>query len=59
MYAATKKMHFEKASALMNRLKHPPVQDILIFFSDKKELLAASESFVSLNGVGRQAVYFS
>jgi hypothetical protein len=36
MTAATKKTRFEKASALLNRLKHPPVQDILIFFSDEK-----------------------
>jgi hypothetical protein len=38
MTAATKKMHYEKASALLNHLKHPPVQDILIFFSDEKNL---------------------
>jgi hypothetical protein len=36
MTAATKRTRFEKASALLNRLKHPPVQDILIFFSDEK-----------------------
>ncbi len=29
-------MRYEKASALLNCLKHPPVQDILIFFSDEK-----------------------
>jgi hypothetical protein len=59
MYAATKKMHYEKASALLNRLKHPPGQDILIFFSDQKELLAGSESFVPLYVFGEPAVYSS
>ena len=36
MSAATKKTRYEKAAALLNRLKHPPVPDILIFFSDEK-----------------------
>jgi hypothetical protein len=34
MSASTKKTRYEKAAALLNRLKHPPVPDILIFFSD-------------------------
>ena len=36
MTEATKKTRYEKAAALLNRLKHPPAQDILIFFSDEK-----------------------
>ena len=36
MSATTKKTRYEKAAALLNRLKHPPVPDILIFFSDEK-----------------------
>lgn len=32
----TKKTRFEKAAALLNRVKHPPVADILVFFSDEK-----------------------
>ncbi len=36
MSAATKKTRYEKASALLNRIKHPPEPDILIFFSDEK-----------------------
>jgi hypothetical protein len=36
MSAATKKTRYEKAAVLLNRLKHPPVPDILIFFSDEK-----------------------
>jgi transposase len=36
MSAATKKICYEKAAALLNRLKHPPEPDILIFFSDEK-----------------------
>jgi hypothetical protein len=35
MMAATKKTRYAKASALLNRLKHPPVQDILIFSNEK------------------------
>jgi hypothetical protein len=37
MTAATKKTLYEKASALLNRLKHPLVQDILTFFSDDEK----------------------
>ena len=36
MSAATKQNRYKKASALLNRIKHPPVPDILIFFSDEK-----------------------
>ncbi len=36
MMEATKKTRYEKATALLNRLKHPPAPDILIFFSDEK-----------------------
>jgi hypothetical protein len=32
MTEATKKTRYEKATALVNRLKHPPAPDILIFF---------------------------
>jgi hypothetical protein len=39
MTAATKKTHHKKASALLNRLRHLPVQDILIFFSDERNFL--------------------
>ncbi len=35
MTAAMKKTRYEKASTLLNSLIHPPVQDILIFFSDE------------------------
>jgi hypothetical protein len=38
MTAATKKMHHKKASALLNCLRYPPVQDILIFFPDERNL---------------------
>jgi hypothetical protein len=31
-----KKKRYKKTSALLNRLKHPPVQNIFIFFSDEK-----------------------
>jgi len=36
MSETTKKVRYEKAKALLNRLKHPPAEDILIFFSDEK-----------------------
>jgi hypothetical protein len=36
MTEATKKTRYKKATALVNRLKHPPAPDILIFFSDEK-----------------------
>jgi hypothetical protein len=35
MSASTKKTRYEKGAALLNQLKHPPVPDILIFFSDE------------------------
>jgi hypothetical protein len=36
MMEATKKTRYEKATALVNCLKHPPAPDILIFFSEEK-----------------------
>ncbi len=36
MTEANKKTRYEKANALVNRLKHPPAPDILIFFSEEK-----------------------
>ncbi len=33
MSAATKKIRYEKAAALLKCMKHPPVLDILIYFS--------------------------
>ena len=36
MSEATKIVRYEKARGLLNRLKHPPAEDLLIFFSDEK-----------------------
>ena len=36
MSEKTKRVRYEKAKALLNRLKHPPAENILIFFSDEK-----------------------
>lgn len=36
MSEATKRVRHQKAMALLNRLKHPPAENIIIFFSDEK-----------------------
>lgn len=36
MNEATKARRAQRAAALLNKFKHPPVQDILIFYSDEK-----------------------
>ena len=38
MSEATKKVQCEKARALLNHLRKPPAPDMLIFFSDDKNL---------------------